>query len=76
MNKGSTERANRKPRHSAPATARRVLKRMWSKWKVLSQSDGTMLIVPTWRKHFSRPGVLTRMYSAAMVDDVLTGKRL
>lgn len=52
-------------------TARRVLRRLWAKVAVSSCSDGTLRIKPVYRKQFRNPGVLTRMYSARMVEEVL-----
>lgn len=51
--------------------ARRVLRRLWSSVAVYSCADGTLRIEPAYRKQYRSPGMLTRMYSARMVQDVL-----
>lgn len=69
----STKKAERA--HASATTARRALKRLWSGWSVHSCADGTLRIKPTWRKQYLKPGLLTRLYSAAMVEDVINGKQ-
>ena len=54
-----------------PTNARRVLRKIWSRVAVYSCADGTLKLEPVWAKAFRRPGVLTRMHSAAMIEDVL-----
>ena len=54
-----------------PQDARRDLRRLWSSVAVYSCADGTLRIEPTWSKRFKRPGVLTRMHSAYLVECVL-----
>ena len=66
----STEGRNR----SSPTTARRILKRLWKSYKVTSCADGTLRITPAWNKSYGKPGLLTRMYSAALVEDVIHGR--
>ena len=36
-----------------------------------SCADGTLRVEPTWRKRFRRPGVMTRMHTAYMMQAVL-----
>ena len=54
-----------------PQDARRDLRSLWSSVAVYSCADGTLRVEPTWRKRFNRPGVLTRLHSAYMVQAVL-----
>lgn len=54
-----------------PSDARRVLRKLWSTIDVQSCADGTLRISPKWRRQWRRHGVLTRMYSARMVKEVL-----
>ena len=58
-------------KHPRPQDARRDLRTLWSSVAVYSCGDGTLRIEPAWRKKFKRPGVITRMHSAYMVQAVL-----
>lgn len=58
---------------SNPSSARRALKRLWKSWRVDSLADGTLRIVPKWRSPIH--GLLTRLYAADKVDEVLKGKK-
>ena len=53
--------------------ARRSLKKLWKSWRVDSLADGTFRISPVWRSPIH--GLLTRLYAANKVDDVLKGKK-
>ena len=51
-----------------PQDARRDLRKLWSSVAIYSCADGTLRIEPTWRKTFNRPGMLTRMHSAYLME--------
>lgn len=66
-----SERRDLKERLMRPKDARRTLRSLWQSVEVKSCSDGTMKIVPKWRKGWRKPGLMTRSYAAAMVESVI-----
>ena len=62
------QRVLKRPR---PQDARRALRSLWSSVAVYSCADGTLRVEPAWRKRFNKPGVLTRMHTAYMLQALL-----
>jgi len=58
-----------------PQDARRDLRTMWESVYVKACADGSLKIIPKWRKAWKRHGVFTRLYAAYRVADVLTVKK-
>ncbi len=46
----------------------KALRSLWSTVKVQSCADGTLHIYPRWRKFYKRPGVITRMHAAYLLQ--------
>ena len=55
-----------------------ALGKLITRFKVLSCADGTMRVIPTWRRKVRNsalpPGLLTRMHVAAEIERLLNGK--
>lgn len=53
------------------SATRQRLKRLWRDIQVESLADGTIRITPQWRDEF--PGVITRMYAARLIKELIVG---
>lgn len=73
---GAGTDAARAGANSHSAKKRRTpLQALWKSVKVWSCADGRIRITPEWQPEYKPVGgVLTRMYAAAMVEDVIHGR--
>lgn len=54
--------------------ALKPLRSAWTRVKVISCSDGSVVIKPRWRHSYRAPGVLTRMFVANQLQVFLNGR--
>jgi len=54
--------------------AQHAIKRLWSRVKVQSCADGTLVLRPTWRRAYRDPGVITRLHGAYCLQGFLNLK--